>query len=67
MIGLRTDLIKTPVPNLSNGFLFTTKLFEIVAAWPLVYGAFYMIARRKEIDRGKKTPAAEKDKHAKKN
>jgi len=46
-IGLRTDLIKTPVPNLSKGFLFTTKVFEIVAAWPLVFAAFHAIKKIK--------------------
>jgi len=44
-IGFSTDISKTPIPNLSKGFLFMTKVFEIVAAWPLVFGAFHVISR----------------------
>jgi formate dehydrogenase iron-sulfur subunit len=48
-IGFRTDIGRTPIPNLSKGFLFMTKVFEIVAAWPLVFGAFHVISKiRKE-------------------
>jgi formate dehydrogenase iron-sulfur subunit len=45
LIGFRTDISKTPIPNLSKGFLFMTKVFEIVAAWPLVFGAFHAISK----------------------
>ena len=46
-IGLRTDISRTPIPNLSKGFLFMTKIFEIVAAWPLVFAAFHAIKKIK--------------------
>jgi len=50
-IGFRTDIGKTPIPNTSKGFLFMTKVFEIVAAWPLVFGAFHAISKiRKQQD-----------------
>jgi len=65
-IGFRTDIGKKPIPDASKGFLFTTKVLEIAAAWPLVYGAFYMISKRRENDTEKKTPAVEREKHAKK-
>ena len=44
-IGFRTDLVKTPIPNLSKGFLFMTKVFEVIAAWPLVFAAFYALSK----------------------
>jgi hypothetical protein len=44
-IGFRTDLGTKPIPNTSKGFLFTVKTFEIVAAWPLVFAAFYAMSR----------------------
>lgn len=44
-IGFRTDLGKTPAPNLTKGFLFSTKVFEIAAAWPLVFAAFKAIEK----------------------
>jgi len=51
-IGFRTDLGKKPVPNLSKGFLFMVKVFEIAAAWPLVFAAFCAIKklRNKHVD-----------------
>lgn len=39
-IGMRTDLGKKTIPERSKGFLFTVKIFEIIAAWPLVFAAF---------------------------
>jgi formate dehydrogenase iron-sulfur subunit len=65
-IGFRTDIGKKPIPDTSKGFLFTTKVLEIAAAWPLVYGAFYMISKRREKASAKETPQMEKGKHAKK-
>jgi len=51
-IGFRTDLGTRPIPGLSKGFLFTVKLFEIVAAWPLVFAASYTLSkmRNKQYD-----------------
>jgi Fe-S-cluster-containing dehydrogenase component len=44
-IGMRTDLGKKTIPERSKGFLFTVKIFEIVAAWPLVFAAFHAIKK----------------------
>lgn len=44
-IGFRTDLGKTPIPEYSRSFLFAVKMFEIVGAWPLVFGAYYAISK----------------------
>jgi hypothetical protein len=44
-IGFRTDLGTKPIPGTSKGFLFTVKTFEVVAAWPLVFAAFYAISK----------------------
>jgi formate dehydrogenase iron-sulfur subunit len=65
-IGFRSDIGKTPVPDKSKGFLFTTKVLEIAAAWPLVYGAFYMISKHREKSSAKETHQTGKEKHAKK-
>jgi len=65
-IGFKADIGRKPIPDAGKGFLFTTKVLEIAAAWPLVYGAFYMISKRRENDTEKKTPAVEREKHAKK-
>jgi hypothetical protein len=68
-IGFRTDLGKNPIPNLGKGFLFMVKVFEVIAAWPLVFAAFYAISKlrnkymknetvsseKKAEERGKKT------------
>jgi formate dehydrogenase iron-sulfur subunit len=52
-IGFKTDIVKTPIPNLSKSFLFTVKIFEIVGAWPLVFGAYYAISKaRKKAESG---------------
>jgi formate dehydrogenase iron-sulfur subunit len=66
VIGFRSDIGKTPIPDRSKGFLFTTKVLEIAAAWPLVYGAFYMISKRREKSSVKETSQIGKEKHAKK-
>lgn len=47
-IGFRTDLGKTPIPKLSEGFLFIVKMFEIAVAWPLVFAAFYAISKMQD-------------------
>lgn len=44
-IGMRTDLGKKTIPERSKGFLFTVKIFEIVAAWPLVFAAFHAMKK----------------------
>jgi hypothetical protein len=47
-IGLRTDLGKKAIPDMSKGFLFMTKVFEVIAAWPLVFAAFYALSKMKK-------------------
>jgi len=60
-IGFRTDLGKTAIPNLSKGFLFMTKMFEVLAAWPLVFAAFHAISKiRDKHVKGKTVSAGEK-------
>jgi formate dehydrogenase iron-sulfur subunit len=60
-IGMRTDIGKTPIPNMSKGFLFGVKMFEIVGAWPLVFGAYYAISKaRKKHKSGHDTSPEEK-------
>ncbi len=44
-IGLRTVIGTTPIPKFSKSFLFGVKMFEIVGAWPLVFGAYYAISK----------------------
>jgi len=51
-IGFRTDLGKTAIPEMSKGFLFMAKMFEVLAAWPLVFAAFYAISKIR--DKGEK-------------
>jgi formate dehydrogenase iron-sulfur subunit len=46
-IGFRTDLGKKSIPSTSKGFLFMTKVFEVIAAWPLVFAAFYALSKLK--------------------
>lgn len=67
-IGLRTDLGKTPIPELSKGFLFMTKMFEVLAAWPLFFAAFYALSKmRDKRAKGGTTSSWEKgDKHEEK-
>ncbi|OGW40725.1 MAG: 4Fe-4S ferredoxin [Nitrospirae bacterium RBG_13_39_12] len=48
-IGFRTDIGKTPIPKLSKGYLFMVKMFEIVGAWPLVFGAYYAISKARKV------------------
>jgi formate dehydrogenase iron-sulfur subunit len=47
-IGFRTDLGKKTIPDMSKGFLFMTKVFEVIAAWPLVFAAFYALSKVKD-------------------
>lgn len=50
-IGFRTDLGEIPISEHSEKFLFTVKFFEVVAAWPLVFGAYYQISKnRKKVN-----------------
>jgi NAD-dependent dihydropyrimidine dehydrogenase PreA subunit len=61
-IGLRTDVGTTPTPKLTKGFLIGVKMFEIVAAWPLVFGAYYTISKAREKTRaGHEASAAGKE------
>jgi len=41
-------LDKTSIPSYSKNFLFTVKVLEIIAAAPLVWGAYYMISKNKK-------------------
>ncbi len=47
-IGLRTDIGTTAIPKFSESFLFGVKMFEIVGAWPLVFGAYYAISKARK-------------------
>ena len=44
-LGFKTDLGTKPIVDRSKGFLFMVKVFEIVAAWPLVFAAFHAIKK----------------------
>ncbi len=60
-IGFKTDLAETPIPKLSKGYLFGVKMFEIVGAWPLVFGAYYAISKaRKKVRESHETSAEQK-------
>ncbi|MEW6066796.1 MAG: 4Fe-4S dicluster domain-containing protein [Nitrospirota bacterium] len=60
-IGFKTNVGKTPIPKLSKGYLFMVKVFEIVGAWPLVFGAYYAISKaRKKHNSGHDTSSSEK-------
>lgn len=59
-IGFRTDLGKKQVPDLSKGFLFMVKVFEVLAAWPLVFAAFYAISKLRDKHTAKDTVSSEK-------
>ncbi len=54
----------TPIPEYSENYLFTVKMFEIVGSWPLVFGAFYHISRAKKKARA--TNEGKGDGHEKK-
>ena len=47
-IGLRTNVGTTPVPDLTKGYLLGVKIFEMVSAWPLVFGAYYAVSKLRE-------------------
>ena len=47
-IGFKTNLGKTSIPHLSKGYLLMVKMFEIVGAWPLVFGAYYAISKARK-------------------
>jgi hypothetical protein len=60
-IGLRTDIGTTAIPKFSKSFLFGVKMFEIVGAWPLVFGAYYAISKtRKKHTSSNETSTGEK-------
>jgi formate dehydrogenase iron-sulfur subunit len=58
-IGLRTDLGNKTIPSMSKGFLFMTKVFEVVAAWPLVFAAFYALSKFKDKHKDNEKTSAE--------
>ncbi|WP_297213601.1 4Fe-4S dicluster domain-containing protein [Thermodesulfovibrio sp.] len=57
-------LNKIPIPTLSKNFLYSVKIFEILAAAPLVWGAYYMIAKSKK-EKEKNSKADTEDKKSK--
>ena len=60
-IGFKTDLTETSIPKLSKGYLFGVKMFEIVGAWPLVFGAYYAISKaRKKTKESHETSVEQK-------
>jgi Fe-S-cluster-containing dehydrogenase component len=67
-IGFSTELGKKSIPSMSKGFLFMTKVFEIIAAWPLVFAAFYAVSKLRDNYADSKTASSEKkaEEHGKK-
>ena len=61
-IGFRKDLGNKPIPNTSKGFLFSVKTFEIIAAWPLVFAAFYAISKMRHKKNTKQEAPASDEK-----
>jgi formate dehydrogenase iron-sulfur subunit len=59
-LGFRTDLGKKPIPDRNKGFLFMVKVFEIVAAWPLVFAAFHAVKKLRKDQRNNKMASGEK-------
>jgi formate dehydrogenase beta subunit len=59
-IGFRRDLGTKPIPSTTKGFLFSVKTFEIIAAWPLVFAAFYAIAKFRSKDKPQSSGESEK-------
>jgi formate dehydrogenase iron-sulfur subunit len=60
-IGFKTTLPETPIPNLSKAYLFGVKMFEVVGAWPLVFGAYYAISKaRKKTNESHETSSEQK-------
>ncbi len=47
-IGFQTNIGKTPIPHLTENFLLGVKIFEMVSAWPLVFGAYYAVSKLSE-------------------
>lgn len=59
-------LDKKPIPDLSKNFLFTVKVLEVITAAPLVWGAYYMLSKIKESEKGVNisgSPGDEKNKN----
>lgn len=66
-IGFRTDLGKKAIPDMSKGFLFMTKVFEVIAAWPLVFAAFYALSKARNKNTSSGNASQRKtDEHGKK-
>ncbi len=59
-IGFRTDIGTTPIPKTSKGYLFAVKMFEIVGAWPLVFGAYYAISKARKKHKSTHDTSSEK-------
>ena len=60
-IGFKTNLAETPIPNFSKAYLFGVKMFEVVGAWPLVFGAYYAISKaRKKTKESHETSSEQK-------
>jgi formate dehydrogenase iron-sulfur subunit len=57
-IGFKTDLGKKSIPSMSKGFLFMTKVFEVVATWPLVFAAFYALSKLRDKHTKNETPSS---------
>jgi formate dehydrogenase iron-sulfur subunit len=66
-IGFRTDLGKKAIPDMSKGFLFMTKVFEVIASWPLVFAAFYALSKMKDRQNksGTSSQGKKSDEHGK--
>jgi formate dehydrogenase iron-sulfur subunit len=58
-IGFKTTLPKTPIPNFSKAYLFGVKMFEVVGAWPLVFGAYYAISKARKKSKESHEASAE--------
>ncbi len=62
-IGFKTDLEKTPIAKAGKGFLFMVKMFEIVGAWPLVFGAYYAISKARKAKMSHETSSEKGEGH----
>ena len=65
-IGFKTDIGEKPIPERSKGFLFITKVFEVVAAWPLVFAAFHAISKIREKRSAQDAHSTKEGKHEQK-
>lgn len=62
-IGFKTDIGKTPIPKLGKGYLAMVKMFEIVGAWPLVFGAYYAISKARKSKTSHETSSEKGEGH----